>query len=149
MAAPPDLPNRLRLAVTRLARRLRQHAEAPISPTQAAVLATIERRSPMTLGELADAERVQRPTITAAVDRLEGHDLVVRRRDPDDRRVVRVEATEAGQKLLGAIRTRKRAYLEQQLARLSARDRATLERAAPILERLLEEAPTDDPKPRQ
>ena len=149
MAPSPDLPNRVRLVVTRLARRLRQQAEAPVSPTQAAVLATIERRGPLTLGELAEAERVQPPTITAAVDRLEHHDLVARERDAQDRRVVLVEVTDAGRALLAEVRTRKRAYLEQQLARLPARDRATLERAASILERILEEPGDDRPEPRR
>jgi DNA-binding MarR family transcriptional regulator len=143
MATTPDLPNRVRLVVTRLARRLRQQAEAPVSPTQAAVLATIERRGPLTLGELAEAERVQPPTITAAVDRLEQQDLVARQRDARDRRVIRVEATDAGRALLADVRTRKRAYLEQRLSTLPGRDRATLERAAAILERILEE-PGDD-----
>jgi DNA-binding MarR family transcriptional regulator len=139
MARPPDLPTRLRLVVTRLARRLRQRAEASLSPTQAAVLATIDRRGPLTLGELAEAERVQPPTITAAVDRLENQGLVRRRREAADRRVVEVQITAAGRDLLDQARSRKSAYLEQRLASLSARDRATLERAAAILERVLEE----------
>jgi len=138
-ANPPDLPERLRLVVTRLARRLRQQAEAPISPTQSAALATIERRGPLTLGELAELERVQPPTITAAVGRLEEQGLVDRRRDPEDRRVARVQVTAAGRKLLKETRSRTSAYLERRVGELSARDRATLERAAAVLERLLEE----------
>lgn len=138
MTRAPDLPTRLRLVVTRLARRLRQQAEAPVSPTQAAVLATIDRRGPLTLGELAEAERVQPPTITAAVDRLEQQGFVQRRRDARDRRVVGVQVTAAGEELLDQTRSRKSAYLEQRLGTLSARDRATLERAASILERILE-----------
>ncbi len=137
----PNLPDRLRLVVTRLARRLRQQSDAAISPTQAAALATIERRGPLTLGELAETERVQPPTITAAVDRLETQGLVARRRDPDDRRVARVEVTRAGRKLLEQTRARTSAYLERRIDDLSARDRATLERAAAILERVLEERP--------
>lgn len=135
----PDLPERLRLVVTRLARRLRQQAEAPISPTQASALATIDRRGPLTLGELAEIERVQPPTITAAVGRLEEQGLVDRRRDPEDRRVARVQVTAAGRKLLKETRSRTSAYLERRVAELPARDRATLERAAAVLERLLEE----------
>jgi DNA-binding MarR family transcriptional regulator len=135
----PALPERLRLAVTRLARRLRQQAEAPISPTQSAALATIDRRGPLTLGELAQLERVQPPTVTAAVGRLEEQGLVDRERDPEDRRVSRVQVTPAGRKLLRETRSRKSAYLERRIAELSARDRATLERAAAVLERLLEE----------
>lgn len=139
MMATPDLATRLRLVVTRLARRLRQQAGAPLSPTQAAVLATVERRGPLTLGELAHAERVRPPTVTASVRRLEGRALIRRQRDHDDRRVVRVEITTAGRRLLAEIRTRKRAYLEQRLGALPARDQATLTRAASILERVLEE----------
>ncbi|MBA2326124.1 MAG: MarR family transcriptional regulator [Actinobacteria bacterium] len=140
----PDLPERplaerLRLVITRLARRLRQQAEAPISPTQSAALATIERRGPLTLGELAETERVQPPTITAAVGRLEEQGLVERHRDPDDRRVTRVQVTDAGRRLLAETRSRTSAYLERRVGELSGRDRATLERAAAILERLLED----------
>jgi len=133
------LPERLRLVVTRLARRLRQQAEAPISPTQSAALATIERRGPLTLGELAEIERVQPPTITAAVGRLEEQGLVARQRDPDDLRVARVQVTTAGRRLLKETRSRTSAYLERRVGELSGRDRATLERAAAILERLLED----------
>jgi DNA-binding MarR family transcriptional regulator len=135
----PQLPERLRLVVTRLARRLRQQAEAPISPTQSAALATIDRRGPLTLGELAEIERVQPPTITVAVHRLEEQGLVEREQDPEDRRVARVQVTKAGRKLLKETRTRKSAYLERRIADLPARDRATLEQTAAILERLLEE----------
>src|SRR5262249_41447673 len=96
----PALPARLRLAITRLARRLRQQGETAASPTQLAALATVERDGPLTLGELAAVERVQPPTITAAVGRLEQRGLVQRRIDPDDRRVARVEITPAGRRLL-------------------------------------------------
>jgi DNA-binding MarR family transcriptional regulator len=145
-APAPALPTRLRLAVTRLARRLRQQAETEASPTQLAVLATVERDGPITLGELAAVERVQPPTITAAVGRLEQRGLVQRRTDPDDRRVARVEITPEGRRLLEQSRSRKTAYLERRLAALSAHERVTLERAAGILERLVEQ--DDDAAPR-
>jgi DNA-binding MarR family transcriptional regulator len=135
----PHLPERLRLVVTRLARRLRQQAGASISPTQSAALATIDRRGPLTLGELAEIERVQPPTITAAVHRLEEQGLVERHQDRDDRRVARVQVTSAGRKLLAETRSRTSAYLERRVAELSSRDRATLAGAADILEQLLEE----------
>jgi DNA-binding MarR family transcriptional regulator len=133
------LPARLRLVITRLARRLRQQGETAASPTQLSALATIERDGPLTLGALAAVERVQPPTITAAVGRLEQRGLVRRRPDPGDRRVARVEITPPGRKLLEQSRSRKTAYLEDKLAALSSDERETLERAAPILERLLEQ----------
>jgi len=133
-----DLPERLRLAVTRLARRLRQQSGVDTSPTQMSALATIGRLGPMTLGELAGAERVQPPTITAAVGRLEAQGYVVRRPDEQDRRIVRVEVTSAGRKLLARNRSRKTAYLAKRLRALSPRERATLTEATEILDRLLE-----------
>jgi DNA-binding MarR family transcriptional regulator len=136
----PGLPARLRLVITRLARRLRQQGETAASPTQLSALATIERDGPLTLGELAAVERVQPPTITAAVGRLEQRGLVRRSTDAVDRRVARVEITGQGRRLLEQSRSRKTAYLERRLADLSSDDRATLERAAEILERLLEDA---------
>jgi DNA-binding MarR family transcriptional regulator len=137
-AAQADLAPRLRLAVTRLARRLRREADLPgVSPTQVSALATIERAGPLTLGELAAHEGVQPPTITAAVGRLEEQDLVHRRVDPQDRRVHRVEISAAGRRLLEKNRSRKNAYLERRLRALSSDDRATIERAADLLEAIL------------
>jgi len=130
------------MVVTRLARRLRQQGEAAASPTQLAALATIERDGPLTLGALAAIERVRPPTITAAVGRLEEQGLVHRRTDARDRRVARVEITAHGGRLLAQSRSRKTAYLEQQLAALSADERATLAKAASILERVLEKEPS-------
>lgn len=134
----PGLPARLRLVVTRLARRLRQQGDTAASPTQLSALATIERDGPVTLGELAAVEGVQPPTITAAVGRLEERGLVQRNPDAADRRVARVEVTTKGRRLLDQSRSRKTAYLERTLAALDTDERETLERAATILERLLE-----------
>jgi DNA-binding MarR family transcriptional regulator len=137
VASTPLAP-RLRLVVTRLARRLRQHADATVSPTQLAALATIDRQGSVTLGELAALEQVQPPTITAAVGRMEERGLVVRVPDRTDRRVARVEITAEGRRLLEQSRSRKTAYLEQRLEHLTADERATLATAAAILERVLE-----------
>lgn len=134
-----ELAARLRLVVTRLARRLRQQAEPGVSPTGIAALATIERAGPLTLGELAKIERVQPPTITAAVGRLEELGLVERSTDPVDRRVTRVQIETAGRRLLERSRSRKAAYLDRHLRRISAAEQATLAEAAAILERILEE----------
>ena len=136
--ADTDLAERLRLVITRLARRLRQQGDADASPTQLAVLATIERRGPLTLGELATAERVQPPTVTAAIARLENQGLVRRRTDDADRRVVRVAVTGAGRRLLTRHRSRKTAYLAQRLDSLTPAELATLADAATILDGMLE-----------
>jgi len=84
-----ELASRLRLSVTRLARRLRQQAgfEAEVTPSQLATLSSVERLGPITLGDLAAVERVQPPTMTRIVSGLEEAGLVIRRPNPRDRRV--------------------------------------------------------------
>ena len=65
-----ELASRLRLGVTRLARRLRQEAELGISPSQLVALSSIERAGPMTMSELCSAEQVQPPSMTRTVGAL-------------------------------------------------------------------------------
>lgn len=134
-----DLAVRLRLAVARTARRLRQEAGGELSPTQSAALATIDRHGPLTPSELADRERIRRPTATRLIAALEAAGLVDRTRDPGDGRSFLVSLSPAGRELLARVRTRKNAYLSRRLRDLSPEERATLDRASAILERLLEE----------
>jgi DNA-binding MarR family transcriptional regulator len=134
-----DLAVRLRLAVARTARRLRQQAGEELSPSQAAALATIDRHGPLTPSELADRERVRRPTATRVIAVLEDAGLVDRTRDPGDGRSFLVSLSPAGRELVARVRTRKNAYLSRRLRDLTPEERATLDRASAILERLLEE----------
>jgi DNA-binding MarR family transcriptional regulator len=133
-----DLAVRLRLVIARTARRLRQQAGEELSPSQAAALATIDRHGPLTPSELATRERIQRPTATRVIARLEEAGLVDRTSDPDDRRSCLVGVAPEGRRLLARVRTRKDAYLSRRLRDLDADERATLDRAAAILERVLE-----------
>jgi DNA-binding MarR family transcriptional regulator len=134
-----DLAVRLRLVVARTARRLRQEAGGELTPSQAAALATIDRHGPLTPSELADRERVRRPTATRVIAVLEEAGLVDRTPDPYDGRSCLVAVSPGGRELLARVRTRKNAYLSRRLRGLSAEERATLDRAAAILERVLEE----------
>lgn len=134
-----EIAARLRLGVMRLARRLRQQAPAGVTPSQLSVLATLSAKGPMTLGVLAEAERVRPPTMTRIIGALEAEDLVVREPDEDDRRRVNILLTDKGRKLVSTSRTRKTAYLATRIAALPAEDRAALDRASDVIERLLEE----------
>jgi DNA-binding MarR family transcriptional regulator len=134
-----DLAAHLRLGITRTARRLRQEAGSALSPSQSAALATVERHGPLTPSELADRERIRRPTATQVLARLEAGGLVARAGDPVDRRSFLVSVTPAGRALLAEQRTRKDAYLARRLETLSDADRSVLARAAELLERLFVE----------
>jgi DNA-binding MarR family transcriptional regulator len=135
-----DLAHRLRPVIARLARRMRQQAGGDLSPTQGAALNTIACHGPLTPSELAAREKIQRPTATRVLARLEEAGLIARAADPADRRSSLVAATPAGDALLAATRKRKDLYLAERLDRLSPEELAVLDRAAGILERVLEEA---------
>ena len=131
-----ELAGRLRLAVTRLARQLRQTSDSDLSPTQSAVLATLANHGPVTLGELAELERVASPTITKVTGILQERGLVVKVTDADDRRFVRVELTDAGHALVDRARARKTAWLARQLQDLSPAEVEQLAAATEVLEHL-------------
>src|SRR3954447_20364060 len=133
-----DVATQLRVAIFRTARRLRQEAGAELGPALIAALGTIERHGPLTPSELADLERVKRPTATRMVARLEAEGLIVRARDPADGRSSLVSTSSRGLELLRRLRKRRTAYLARRLGELPPDEVAALGRAAEILERLLE-----------
>ena len=135
----PDLAGQLRLTIVRTARRLRQEAGADLSPSLTAALSTVERHGPLTPSEVAVREGIQRPTVTRVLARLEEQGLIERMIDPRDKRSSLVTATKDGRELLAELRTRKTAFLASRIERLDPDERATLERAADILERMLAE----------
>ena len=139
VAAPSDLDlaPRLRLDITRLARRLRQQSAEGLSPSQTSALASIERNGALSPSELATIERIQRPTATRVLAALEAAGLVTRQPDQSDRRISRLAVTREGAAVLKRGRSRKNAYLARRLRELEPDEIATLNRAAELLERLL------------
>ncbi len=75
------------------------------------------------MSELAQSSHQVSATMTGIVDRLVDHGLVVRQRDPNDRRTLRVGLTQAGEDLLARVREQKRAWLREFLETLSAEER--------------------------
>jgi DNA-binding MarR family transcriptional regulator len=138
-AVTEELPTRLRLAIMRLARRLRQQAEPDMTPSMLSAMANIEYRQPVTLGNLAEAERVTPPTMTKIVGRLEEAGLVKRVVDTADRRIQRVSLTRDGVKLIARNRSRKNAYLARKLRKLEPDEVSKLEEAVGVIEKILED----------
>jgi DNA-binding MarR family transcriptional regulator len=132
----PALAARLRLGVTRLARRLRQEAEAGVTPSMLSALSSADRQGSLTMRDLCQAEQVQPPTMTRVVAALVEAGLVVRETDPSDGRVAWVRVTRDGRRLLERSRRRKEAFLAKALASLDPEELRSLEAAAEILERL-------------
>ncbi|MGH9081053.1 MAG: MarR family winged helix-turn-helix transcriptional regulator [Acidimicrobiales bacterium] len=131
-----ELAARLRVAVTRLHRKLRQHSVGGLTQSQASALTSIGQLGSPTLGELAARESVRPPSMTRIVGALEETGYVSRLTDPDDRRVARVALTAKGDAVLRRSRSRKTAYLAAQLYRLPAEDRRALADLTGLLEHL-------------
>lgn len=131
-----DVADRLRLAIARLHRLLRQQAGTGLSPSQQSVLASIDVRTSLTLGELAVLEQVAPPTITRIVAKLADDGLVERTVDARDRRVARVTVTPEGHRRMDHSRQRRNAWLAQRLGELPAGDARRLLDALDVLEEL-------------
>lgn len=118
---------------------MRQEAGGELSPTLIAALASIDRLGPLTPSELADAERVKRPTATRIAAALERDGLITRAADPDDGRAFLLSTSPKGQALMKRVRSRKNAYLSRRLRKLHDSDVEALEQATEVLERMLED----------
>jgi DNA-binding MarR family transcriptional regulator len=136
-----DTASRLSTAIVRTARVLRQDAaaEAGLGAGTTAALASINRDGPLTPSELAEIERVKRPSMTRTLACLDRQGLIERTPDPADGRSSLVSISAAGRERLALLRRRKSAYLARRLDKLDPEEVATLARAAEILERMRED----------
>ncbi len=135
--SPAQLAATLRYSIMRLNRRLRRaRPVSELTMNQLSVLASLELAGAMTPRELADTERVQPPTITRIVAKLEDRGLVQRSPHPTDGRQVILAPTEGARALLGADRRAREAWLAQRLVELPPEEREVLRRAAAILDRI-------------
>jgi len=134
------LASHLRIAVARLARRLRQEgAEEGASPSQLAALGTLfHQGTSITVGELAARERVKPPTMTRVVAALEERGLVRREHTSADGRIIHVTITDAGRAAHEEYAKRRDVWLARKLADLPREERAILAQAAVIFERVVE-----------
>ena len=124
-----------RMATFRLARRLRsQRAVDTMSDGQFAVLAGLKVHGPHTLGELAERERVSAPSMNRTVNCLEELGYLTRTPDESDRRKVVIDPTEPGREVVVETVRRRDSWLEHAFEELSAAQRATLAKAAAIMQ---------------
>jgi len=134
---PAQLATLLRDAITRLNRRVRQaRPVGDLTVAQVSALTSLELAGALSPRELADTERVQPPTMTKIVARLEERGLVQRSPHPTDGRQVILSTTEAGRAVLGQFQRARDSWLTQRLAELAEEERDTLRRAAEILQKV-------------
>src|SRR5260370_30762683 len=89
-----------------------------IGPAQLSALSVLVFGGPRSLKELADAEQVRPPTMSRIVTGLVRLGLV-RRKETDDKRRLRLEATAKGTKILHEGRRRRAQLLAQSLRKLT------------------------------
>jgi DNA-binding MarR family transcriptional regulator len=139
LGTPAEVAGNLRVALMRTVRRLKRETDGEHSVSVVAALASVSKRGPLTLSELAEAEGVSRPSMTVLAANLLEQNLVAREPDESDGRLVRVRITPEGKRVLERSRTRRTAYLAKRLGALSAEELRTLDQAAVILLRLAEQ----------
>jgi DNA-binding MarR family transcriptional regulator len=105
-----------------------------LTPSQLSALVSLELAGALTPRELADIERVQPPTMTRVISKLEDLGFVQRTPHPTDGRQVILSATKSGHALLSNNKRARDAWLAERLATLSEAERKTLSQAAEILE---------------
>jgi DNA-binding MarR family transcriptional regulator len=133
-----EVATRLHATAIRLLRTLRREDDGSgLSAPRLSALSVIAFAGPLSLTELAAAEQVRPPTMSRIVDALVADQLVTRQPDPDDRRTVRIAATEKGRQLMEAGRERRVRALAGRLAGLADSERRALARGVEILERMM------------
>ncbi|HTK23737.1 MAG TPA: MarR family transcriptional regulator [Gaiella sp.] len=133
-----EIAEELRPVLLRIGHELRRETELGVTSHQATLLWLVKTRPGLSLRELARAQGISAPSLSAAVDRLEALGLIRRVRSTDDRRRVGLELTTEGRTTLRRVRARRTTRLGNRLARLSEEDRERIERALPALRSLLE-----------
>jgi DNA-binding MarR family transcriptional regulator len=132
-----QLATSLRDVINRINRRLRQtRPVGDLTVAQFSALTSLELGGALTPSELAEVERVQPPTMTKIVAKLEERGLVRRTPHPTDGRQVILSTTEQGQGVLAQFERAREEWLARRLAELTTEDRDTLRRAVEILQRV-------------
>jgi DNA-binding MarR family transcriptional regulator len=127
----------LRDAIARLNRRLRQTRPiGELTQTQLSALTSLDLAGALTPRELAEAERVQPPTMTRIVGKLEERGLVQRTPHPTDGRQVILSATASGRSMLASNHRARDAWLGRQIHALAPAERETLWQAVQIVDRI-------------
>ena len=135
--SPAALAGALGDAISRLNRRLRQaRPVGELTQNQISVLTSLELAGALTPRERADAERVQPPTMTKVLAKLEERGLVQRTPHPTDGRQVLLSPTAEGRAVMAEQRRVKDEWLTRTLAGLPVQERETLRQAAEILGRI-------------
>ncbi|HEX6987903.1 MAG TPA: MarR family transcriptional regulator, partial [Bacillota bacterium] len=111
-----------------------------ITPPQFNALLELVHNGNLTMGDLCARLYLASSTVTDLVDRMERANLVMRERDPSDRRVVRLQALAKGHDLIEAVMKARLDYLRGILQRVDAGERSRLIEALRHLHDVMKDA---------
>ncbi|HEY3924615.1 MAG TPA: MarR family transcriptional regulator [Acidothermaceae bacterium] len=134
---------RLRLVISRLARAVRQHGAAGLTPSQVSALATIEEFGPLRMSDLAGYELIGAPVATRVVSSLQELGLVQKAHGSTDGRVSLIELSDAGRETLNELWSERAAGLTARIERLNPDQITVLTAALPVLETLVRDRVID------
>lgn len=97
-----------------------------ITPPQFVALQWLFEDGDMTIGELSNKMYLAFSTTTDLVDRMEKNELVMRVKDPKDRRVVRIHLLEEGERVIDEVIQKRQYYLENLLRNFSEEETRVL-----------------------
>jgi DNA-binding MarR family transcriptional regulator len=127
---------RLRLALTRVLRKLRRQGRSSLTATQVSALSTLEELGAVRISTIATNESLGAPAATRVVASLEDLGLVQRTSDPDDKRASLIDLTELGRSTLNTLWRERTLDINAMLEGLTVKERASIEAALPALEKI-------------
>jgi DNA-binding MarR family transcriptional regulator len=141
---PAQLAGELHSVAIRLLRAVKRTDQVSgLTAPRLSALSVIVFSGSVTLGALAEAEKVRPPTMTRIVNALEQQQLVAKQRDLNDGRLTQIVATMKGKKLLLQGRDRRVRHLSQFIAALKTEERDMLATTLGTLRRLAESLAAD------
>jgi DNA-binding MarR family transcriptional regulator len=143
VAAPDttELANRLRPVLLKLARELRREIHSlGVTGGQVSLLVAIKYQPGIGVRELAARERISVPAVSKFVARMEEAGLIRREPVGGDKRRVGLQLTEAGQRVLRSVRSKRTAWLAARLRALDPGELEAIDAAIEPLTQLLAEA---------
>ena len=138
-ADPVAVANRLRPVLFKLNRALRRELHSlGVTGGQVSLLVQISKRRGIGVRELATLEGMSAPGMSKYVARLERNGLVERGPVGGDRRRIGLGPTEAGERVLRSVRSRRTAWLAARLRELEPDEIDAIDAAIEPLTRLLD-----------
>ena len=104
-----------------------------ITPPQFIALQWLFEHGDMTIGDLSNKMFLAFSTTTDLVDRMEKNDLVVRTREEQDRRVVRIKLLKEGERIIEEVIKKRQDYLQTVLEDFSEEE---VEQFSSLLEKM-------------